>query len=89
MSRPKRGQMLHMKRFGEKLRTLRQQQGLTLRELAPMLGINSYSYLSDIENGNKKPSLEFVLKIAELFDASLDQLLKDDLELAFNKEPND
>jgi len=54
---------------------------IALRELAPLLDIGSYSYISDIENGRKKPSIEFVLKVAEIFDASLDELLKDDLEL--------
>ena len=46
-----------------------------------MLGINSDSFISEIENSKKKPSLEFVLKIAELFDVSVDKLVKDDLEL--------
>jgi len=70
-----------MEKFGEKLQRLRKHRGITLREIAPMLNIQSFSYVSEIENGNKKPSLEFVLKIANLFDVSLDQLLRDDLEL--------
>ncbi len=69
-----------MQRFGEKLRTLRKRDKISQRRLAPMLGINSYSFISEIETGKKKPSLEFVLKIAELFDVSVDTLVKDDLE---------
>ncbi len=70
-----------MPTFGEKLRTLRQKQGLSLRQLAPMLEINAHSVISEIENGKKKPSLELVIKVADLFDIPLEQLARDELEL--------
>lgn len=70
-----------MQRFGEKLRTLRKQQGMTIKELAPLTGYSTHSHISEIENGRKKPPLEFVMKVASLFNVSLDQLLNDDLEL--------
>jgi transcriptional regulator with XRE-family HTH domain len=70
-----------MQRFGEKLHTLRKQRGLTLRELAAALEINAFSYISEIENGKKKPPTEFVIKVARFFNVSADQLLMDDLEL--------
>ncbi len=70
-----------MQRFGEKLRTLRQQRSITLQELARELGFNSHSYISAIEFGKKQPSVELVIKIANLFGVSTDQLLKDDLEV--------
>ena len=70
-----------MQRFGEKLRVLRKRRGLTIRQLAPLLGFPSHSYISEIETGKKKPSLELVIKIARLFDVSVDQLVKDELEL--------
>lgn len=70
-----------MQRFGEKLRTLRTQQGMTLRDLADALDYVSYSYLGLLETGKKKPTAEFVLKVARLFNVSADQLLKDELEL--------
>ena len=70
-----------MKRFGEKLRTLRKRQGLTLRELTSALGLISYGYISEIENGKKKPPTELVIKVALFFNVSTDQLLMDNLEL--------
>ncbi len=70
-----------MKRFGEKLRTLRKQQGLTLKELALALGFTSHSYASEIETGKKRPSTEMIIKIADLFNVSVDQLVRDELEL--------
>ncbi len=70
-----------MQRFGEKLRTLRKQRKVTLKELANELGYNSYTYLNAIELGQKQPSLELVTKIVKMFDVSFDQLLNDDLEL--------
>ena len=74
-----------MQRFGEKLRVLRTQHNLTLRDLAAQLGYTAHGYVNAVEKGRKKPSLEFVLKIAALFDVTADQLLRDDLEI----EPTD
>lgn len=70
-----------MQRFGEKLRRLRTQQGMSVRTLADALGYTAYSYISEVETGKLKPSLEFALKVARLFEVTTDQLLKDELEL--------
>lgn len=68
-------------RFGEKLRSLRLQHGIPMTALAKQLDYVSHSYISEIENGKKQPTVEFVLKVSRLFDVSTDHLLKDDLEL--------
>jgi putative transcriptional regulator len=70
-----------MQRFGEKLRTIRTRRGMSLRQLADELGFNSHGYVGDLESGRKKPSLEVALKIARLFDVSVDSLVKDELEV--------
>jgi transcriptional regulator with XRE-family HTH domain len=70
-----------MQRFGEKVRTLRIRSGLTLRELAQALGYSAYSYISDIETGRTVPRIEFMLKIADYFHVSLDQLARDELDI--------
>ena len=70
-----------MRRFGEKLRTLRKRQGMTLQELSHALGHADHTYLSRVENGKKTPSIELVLIIAQMFDVTTDELLKDDLEV--------
>jgi len=69
-----------MKRLGDKLRTLREQRGLTLRELAEILDVH-YTHLNKIELGRKRPSTEVVLKLSYLFNVTTDQLMKDELEL--------
>lgn len=71
-----------MQRFGEKLHTLREQRGLTLRALAQALGYTAHAHLGLIEQGKRQPSLEVVLRVAAYFEVSADQLMRDDLEVA-------
>jgi transcriptional regulator with XRE-family HTH domain len=70
-----------MDRFGEKLRTLRKQRGLTVRELAVIFEMKSHSHIADMENGRSKPSVELLVKIADFFEVTTDQLLRDELEI--------
>ncbi len=70
-----------MNKFGEKLHILRKQQGLTLRQLASILGMGAHSHLANIETGKNKPTAELIVKVADYFEVSLDQLMRDELEL--------
>jgi transcriptional regulator with XRE-family HTH domain len=70
-----------MQKFGEKLRTLRIHHKMTLKDLAFALGHTAHGYISEIESSKKKPTAEFVLNVARLFNVTTDQLLKDELEL--------
>lgn len=70
-----------MQRFGEKLRALRKQRGLTLKQLAQAIGHTTHSHISELETGKRRPSLDLALRLARYFDVSLDQLVKDELEL--------
>jgi transcriptional regulator with XRE-family HTH domain len=72
-----------MQRFGEKLRRLRMQRGMTVRELAVALGYSakSNSYISETETGKRRPKIEFVLKVAQFFGVTMDQLTRDDMDL--------
>lgn len=74
-----------LRKFGEKLRLLRLRQRLTLKELAQKLGYSAHGYLSEIESGKKKPTVDFVLKIADHFNISTDHLLRDKLRLGKNQ----
>lgn len=76
MSRADNGEIT---RFGEKLRRLRMQQGLTLKELAAVLGYKTHAYLSELESGRKLPTAGLVLRVARFFDVTTDELLKDEL----------
>src|SRR3954451_18755202 len=59
---------------GPRLRRLREPRGLTLTALAAQTGI-SKSTLSRLENGERRPSLELSLPLAEAFQLPLDELV--------------
>lgn len=59
---------------GPRLRRVRDQRGVTLTELSEATGI-SKSTLSRLESGQRKPSLELLLPIAEAHQVPLDELV--------------
>jgi transcriptional regulator with XRE-family HTH domain len=59
---------------GPRLRRARAQRGVTLTELAAATGI-SKSTLSRLESGQRKPSLELLLPIAQAHQIPLDELV--------------
>lgn len=59
--------------FGEYIRTLRTQSGLTLTQLGAKLGIDSGA-LSKIETGKKKFDENCLTKLAETFNLDLETL---------------
>lgn len=70
-----------LRRFGEKLRTLRKRHNMTHVQLAAALGYTSKSHMSLIEASKRNPTAEFVFKVSQLFHVPADALLHDDLEL--------
>lgn len=74
--------MYSMRRFGDKLRALRVKHNMTLKQLAETVGHSAHGYISELEAGKKKPTAEFVLNIARLFNVTTDELLKDEFELS-------
>jgi transcriptional regulator with XRE-family HTH domain len=72
-----------MQRLGQKIRTLREQRGMTLMQMAVALGYptHRHSYLSEIETGKRTPKGDFILKVADLFGVTTDQLMRDELDL--------
>lgn len=69
-----------MDRFGEKLRTLRTRRELTQQQVSKMLGV-SRPYVAKLERGEKMPNAPMILKIADIFNVTADQLMRDELEL--------
>ncbi|MEZ0578521.1 helix-turn-helix domain-containing protein [Nocardioides sp. MH1] len=59
---------------GPRLRRVREQRGLTLTEAALETGI-SKSTLSRLETGQRKPSLELLLPLAQTYRVPLDDLV--------------
>lgn len=60
--------------FAENLRKYREQKGLKSIEFAQMLGLKYPTYLN-YENNGKEPKFEVLVKIADLLNVSLDELL--------------
>ena len=63
-------------RFGENLMRFRKQKGYSQEDLAHILGVSRQS-ISKWENNSTTPELERIMKIAELFNVSLDELIND------------
>jgi transcriptional regulator with XRE-family HTH domain len=59
---------------GPRLRRLRQRRGVTLTALAAQTGI-SKSTLSRLESGQRRPSLELLLPLAQTYHLPLDELV--------------
>jgi transcriptional regulator with XRE-family HTH domain len=75
-----------MQRFGEKLRFLRNNRGMTLTDMAKYLGYRTHGYISEIEVGRKSPSVGFLLAVSDLFGIAIDELVKDDVEVTLLPE---
>ncbi len=65
-------------RFGGKLGAFRRKRGLSQVELARRLDVHQ-SMISYLEGGRKEPSVDLVIRIADLFVVSIDDLLDDDV----------
>ena len=63
--------------LGEKIYELRTQHNLSQGDLANKLDVSRQS-ISKWENGNSTPDLEKIVKLAEIFSVSLDELIKNE-----------
>ena len=68
--------------FKNRLRDLRLENNLTMEELANKVGCTRGA-ISNFENGNRKPSLDILISLADYFNVSIDYLVgrTDDPEL--------
>ena len=62
-----------MKTLGDRIRELREENDLSLREMAVKIGVSA-SFISDIELGRRNPSDERIAQLALLLGTSLDDL---------------
>ncbi len=60
--------------FGERLHELREKRGLTLRDLAERAEM-SLTYVSDLERGQKVPSLTTLVRLASALDCKVTVLV--------------
>jgi HTH-type transcriptional regulator, competence development regulator len=60
--------------IGKKLRELREQKGLLLRQVAAELEVDT-AYISKMEQGKKNIKREFILKLANIYQADPKELI--------------
>ena len=61
--------------LGMRIRYLREQRKMTLEDLAFDANVNK-NYLSDLERGNRNPTVKVLAKIAGAFNITLEVLFK-------------
>jgi len=61
-------------RFNERLRELRTQSPLKQKEIADYLGVSTIT-IRQYEQGTREPNIEKILKLAVIFNVSLDDLM--------------
>lgn len=71
-------------KIGEVLKKLRTSNGYTQEKMAEEIGV-SPRYISDIEQDRAKPSYEILVKICNIYNASLDQIFSKYLKIKENK----
>lgn len=78
-----------IKDIPERLKAIRRALSLNQSEVIKKTGINQ-SFYSDIENGKKTPSFDFIVRIAEVYNISLDYLILGEGAMFLkDKETND
>lgn len=60
--------------LSERLKELREENGMTQKQIAAKLGISSVAYLR-YEKSQREPSLSMLAEIAKIFNVSTDYLL--------------
>ena len=63
--------------LGEKIKLYRESKNMTQMEIAELLGVKPAT-VSKYESGALEPNIESLKKLSEIFDISIDELLKED-----------
>lgn len=66
--------------IGEQLRVARQQHQLSQEQIAEMLGVSRQT-ISNWETSRSYPDIERVMRLAEIYHLSLDELLRGDQQM--------
>ena len=73
--------------MGERLRAVRRERGLSLRELAKRLDV-SPSLISQVETGRASPSVSTLYAMAQVLSVSVDDLLFDEVDRPQRSAPD-
>ena len=64
-------------RFGQRIRTLRKERGLSQEQLADLSGLDR-TYISGIERGIRNVALRNIEALAQALEVSISELFQDD-----------
>lgn len=74
--------------FGQRLSRIRKEKGFTQNEIADKVGVTSQA-VSKWENDLASPDIDILLKLSEIFDISVDELLgKETKKTVLNDKPS-
>jgi len=80
--------VMDIKDFGKRLAKVRKERGYTQEKLAEALGVH-WNTIAKIESGMRKPSIELLVKIAELLNISIDYLFGNEkMDITTNEKIN-
>lgn len=65
---------------GQRLKSRREELKLTQEYVAEMLGVSRQT-ISNWENGRSYPDIERIVRLSDIYELSLDELLKGDLKM--------
>ena len=63
------------KKLGQNMKRIRKVKQMTQGDICRKLGVDR-SYISNVESGNKNPTLSTITKLAKALGVSVDELLK-------------
>ena len=63
------------KKLGNNMKRLRLEKGMSQGDICRKIGVDR-SYISNIESGNKNPTLATIERIAKALDVSIEKLIK-------------
>ena len=64
----------HIESLGQRIKSLRKQLKFSQDELGEMIGLNR-STINNIERGNQRPSIEFIMHLSEISGETTDTIL--------------
>ena len=70
--------------IGEKIKKYRESKKMTQKEIAEILGVEPAT-ISKYESGTIEPNIESIKKISEIFEITIDELLKEKEEIDYSK----
>ena len=74
--------------FGERLKRFREEKDITQQQMAELIPMNQSNY-SKIERNAQHPSIDQLIRIVEILDITLDELLAIDSSIYIKKRVKD